>query len=65
MGFDFEVAIDRRLSHPEHDLNCGLDVDIFLYSHDRDEIVVVLDWIALALCTAMMAVRAAARDQNV
>ena len=42
-GFDFEVASDGGLDHGEHKLNCRLDVEVLLYSHDRDEILVVLD----------------------
>ena len=45
--FDFEEAIDGGLNHGEHKLNCRLDVQIFIYSHNRDEILVVLDWMPL------------------
>lgn len=49
VDFNFEVAIDGGLNHAEHNFYCGLDVDVFLYSHHRDEIVVVLGWIPLVL----------------
>ena len=42
-GFGFEVAIDGGLNHGEHKLNGRLDVKISLDSHNRDEVLVVLD----------------------